>query len=600
MGESTSNRAPSPTAAEPWDDTATVIGASPARVLRTLRHLRPRQLIEQVRNRVRLLIEDPTRRARLVPPPPPAWRSRPRTEFLAPSAARWNESDLARGAFKFVGETRELGSPPNWDAPGATLIWAYNLHYFEYLWSLSFAAASNLALDWISRHSLDRGRVGWAPYPTSLRLQNWCAYFFGDQREKTEATPGLRDALWRSIFLQAEWLCGHLEMHLLGNHLFENAAALATCGSCFEGEAANRWRRVGSEILAAELREQVLRDGGHFERSPMYQLRVVYVLTALWNGGDEELRALVDAPLRRLLDASLMLSHPDGGIALLNDSAFGIYPETQDLADWWGSVVAEPAPARADGGFALSDTGYYGARHPNGHYLICDAGPIGPDYLPGHAHGDMFSFELSLFGHRVLCDTGVFGYEADALRQYSRSTRAHNTVEVAGQDQCEFWSAFRVARRGRPRDVVFERLEDGFRLSGWHDGYERLPGRPRHRREFLWSEAGTLRVRDVVDSRRPTSSVSRLHLHPTCELVSLDGQLAEVRAPFGTFWVGFAGRGTLGVERSIHCPEFGVKIENQALAFVSLPEGGNSETVFCVTTRSRDDARTLSQSLLLS
>jgi len=424
----------------------------------------------------------------------------------------------------------------------------------------------------------------------------------GNHREETAATEGFGAALWRSIYVQAEWLSGHLELHLLGNHLFENAAALATCGSRFEGEAAERWRRIGIEILAAQLPEQVLSDGGHFERSPMYQLRIIYVLTALRNCGDEELHALVDAPLRRLLEASLTLSHPDGGIALLNDSAFGIYPEIQGLADWWSSVTGEPAKAVSpeNGGFAFPDTGYFGARHENGHFLVCDAGPIGPDYLPGHAHGDMFSFELSLSGHRVVCDTGVFGYETDALRHYSRSTRAHNTVELAGQDQCEFWSAFRVARRGRPRDVVFERLEDGFRLTGWHDGYERLPGRPSHRREFQWSEGGTLRVRDVVRGGRPLRAVSRLHLHPSCELVSIEDDVAEVRAPFGVFWVGFAGRGTLGVERSIYCPEFGVKIENRALVYTIPPEDDNSETAFCLTTGSRDDARTLSQSLLLS
>ena len=37
----------------------------------------------------------------------------------------------------------------------------------------------------------------------------------------------------------------------------------------------------------------------------------------------------------------------------------------------------------------------------------CDAGDIGPDYQPGHAHGDMLSFELSLNGHRVIVDSGV-------------------------------------------------------------------------------------------------------------------------------------------------------------------------------------------------
>ena len=169
MDESTSNRVPTPNASVPWEDPATVIGASPVRLLRTLRHLRPQQWIGQLRIRARRLIEDPTRSARSVPPEMPTCRFRPHTEFLAPSAAGFKESDLRRGAFTFLSETRELGSPPNWEAPSASQLWAYNLHYFEYLWSLPFAAAANLALDWISRHTLDRGRVGWEAYPTSLR-----------------------------------------------------------------------------------------------------------------------------------------------------------------------------------------------------------------------------------------------------------------------------------------------------------------------------------------------------------------------------------------------------------------------------------------------
>jgi hypothetical protein len=33
--------------------------------------------------------------------------------------------------------------------------------------------------------------------------------------------------------------------------------------------------------------------------------------------------------------------------------------------------------------------------------LILDVAPVGPDYLPGHAHADTLSFELSLFGQRA-------------------------------------------------------------------------------------------------------------------------------------------------------------------------------------------------------
>ena len=104
--------------------------------------------------------------------------------------------------------------------------------------------------------------------------------------------------------------------------------------------------------------------------------------------------------------------------------------------------------------FALRDAGYYGARG-SGHYVVCDAAPIGPDYQPGHAHGDLLSFELSLAGRRVIVDAGVHGYDGDPLRAWCRSTRAHNTVEIDGEDQCEFWGTFRVARRARPRDVVW-------------------------------------------------------------------------------------------------------------------------------------------------
>ena len=84
--------------------------------------------------------------------------------------------------------------------------------------------------------------------------------------------------------------------------------------------------------------------------------------------------------------------------------------------------------------FRRVDEPDFGARTADGHYLVCDAAPIGPDYLPGHAHGDLLSFELSLGGHRVFVDSGVESYEADELRRYCRSTRAHNTVELDGAD----------------------------------------------------------------------------------------------------------------------------------------------------------------------
>lgn len=547
----------------------------------TVRPLRGRQLLAQLRTRLARYTEDPAAfRAQPVPAYPGA-RLRPLAPFLPPAARAQPLEELLAGAFSFLNRREQVGFPPRWSAPELPRLWQYNLHYFEYLWDLGIDAARALALDWIERHPLGPAQVGWEPYPTSLRLVNWCAFFFGENRERSEADVALRDALWHSIFLQSEWLARHLERHLLGNHLLENGAALLLAGRCFEGEAAARWERAGRALLEAELAEQILADGGHIERSPMYQLRVAWLLLALRNAAGAALAPLLDGPLGRLLRAVAELRHPDGEIALLNDSAFGVYPSPQALIEHarvTGAPAPEPAPEPRV--FALPETGYYGAAGRGGAWLVCDAGPIGPDYQPGHAHGDLFSFELSLFGRRVVTDSGVHGYEGDALRAWCRSTRAHNTVEIDGQSQCEFWSVFRVARRAHPRDVRFEPREGGFRLSAWHDGYQRLAGRPRHQRRFAWHPRGVLLVRDEVSSGRSVTARSRLHLHPDCVVEEIAGLRARIRHPGGVFQVVFAGAGELALEASDYCPEFGSRLERRALRFETA--GASLVFGFCV------------------
>jgi uncharacterized heparinase superfamily protein len=234
----------------------------------------------------------------------------------------------------------------------------------------------------------------------------------------------------------------------------------------------------------------------------------------------------------------------------------------------------------------MPETGYFGAAGRGGDYLVCDAGPIGPDYQPGHAHGDLFSFELSFGGRRVVSDSGVHGYEDDPLRAWCRSTRAHNTVEIDGQSQCEFWSVFRVARRARPHDVRFEPRDGGFRLSAWHDGYQRLAGAPRHQRRFAWHPRGVLLVKDEITSGRSVTARSRLHLHPGCVVEDLAGLRARIRHPGGVFQICFAGAGELTVEASEHCPEFGSRQERTALCFQT--SGAQLAFGFCIANTAEE------------
>jgi uncharacterized heparinase superfamily protein len=527
------------------------------RLARTLRWLRREQLVGQVAHRVQRALERPEAFAARPVPPDPGLRAAPRGPFVAPGAQRLGADAMRAGRLTFLNHSETLGWPPRWeDAQRLPKLWAYNLHYFEYLFALPYEDGRALALDWIARHPLRRGQVGWEPYPLSLRLGHWCRYFLGLHAERSAKDPELRAALWRSMQLQADWLASHLETHILGNHLLENAAALALVGACFRGPQADRWLASGDAVLAAQLDEQVLPDGGHFERSPMYHARTLWLLDALEGSGCEPLAARVRGAGERLRRALPLLCHPDGEIALLNDSVFGVANPPRELC--------APAPP---GPFALPETGYFGARGEGGHYVVCDAAPIGPDYLPGHAHGDLLAFELSLRGRRRIVDAGVASYLPGEARAYARSTRAHNTVEIDGQDQCEFWSAFRVARRGRPHDVRFEPCDSGFRLDAWHDGYERLPARARHRRTFRWHPEGVLLVSDHVTALGAPRMVSRLHLHPECEPVIEGPREVRIGHPEGAFRVVFAGAGRLSLEPSQYAPELGLSVASHALAF---------------------------------
>jgi uncharacterized heparinase superfamily protein len=159
----------------------------------------------------------------------------------------------------------------------------------------------------------------------------------------------------------------------------------------------------------------------------------------------------------------------------------------------------------------LPDSGYC-RLNAGDSVVLLDAAPIGPDYLPGHAHADTLSFEWSLGGQRALVNGGTSTYQGDAQRLSERGTAMHNTVEVDSQDSSEVWSAFRVARRAR----VFERhIIDRSGLlvaSASHDGYARLPGHVRHHRRWQLGQ-GQLAVHDRLEGRW-TSAVARFRLAP--------------------------------------------------------------------------------------
>jgi uncharacterized heparinase superfamily protein len=198
-------------------------------------------------------------------------------------------------------------------------------------------------------------------------------------------------------------------------------------------------------------------------------------------------------------------------------------------------------------------------------YLIIDGGAISPDYLPSHAHADIFSYELSIMDKPFIVDAGVFEYETGEMREYVRSTRAHNTVCVDGKDQAECWGSFRVGRRYPPYDVRFTKTGSRSQFQGSFDGYAKLIGDQiiHHRSITCDEERREIVVQDLIEGRGEHLLESCIHIHPDVELTSEGNRVFLKRDAVQC--VIEVEEQDVRIEDSWYCPEFGLKKKNKML-----------------------------------
>lgn len=354
-------------------------------------------------------------------------------------------------------------------------LWLFNLYYGEYLIYLVTRAKREKREDLILKsrdifkalaESFDRPGIGRAPYVLSLQMVNLVISWNIVDYMKSSMNGKAETWFYADLYRKYKFLQSHTEKHLLANHYFENIKTLLIFAMIFgEEEKVKEYK----SLLEAELVEQILPDGMHYERSFMYHKIILEDLIRVYLASqttpwEPEIKDLVFPYIRKMCIFSDRMESEFSRTPLFNDAGDNVAKPLKTLlkaATLLGAIENSELLTNTGNeseGFAFPHAGYY--KQNKGIYsMIVDAGPVGPSYNPGHHQNDCLSFEFFSKKRPVIVNSGCYSYFGN-LRAYQRSTAAHNTFMVDDTEQSQCWQSHRVAKR--MSDVGLTMEENGF------------------------------------------------------------------------------------------------------------------------------------------
>ncbi|MEP3208459.1 MAG: alginate lyase family protein [Maribacter sp.] len=414
----------------------------------------------------------------------------------------YTDSYKKNSSFNFLNRSHSFNADIDWNYNAFGKLWTYNLNYFDFLNQQNCSAEEGLALlqDYIEKDAILKD--GKEPYPISLRGINWVKFLSKHAISNQEIN--------QFLYNHYQTLLRNLEYHLLGNHLLENSFSLFFGAYYFKDETLYT---KAKHILKEELTEQLLKDGAHFELSPMYHQILLHRLLDCINllqlnsWKEDTLGPFLKEKALKMLSWLQEVTFSNGNIPMVNDSAYGIAPTSKQLFGYATDLgLVWPKGA-------LSDSGYRKFQQAD-YELYVDVGNVGPTYQPGHAHSDTFNWELYVAGKAIIVDTGTSTYEKNALRQAERATASHNTVKIGNQEQTQVWGGFRVAKRA----TVSILSDTENQVKAEHNGYRRLGAK--HTRSFT-ADASQIVIEDELNKELKQEQVAFFHFHPSVKQIEV-------------------------------------------------------------------------------
>lgn len=462
--------------------------------------------------------------------------------------------------FKFCNKLIKLGPYFIWNDKYWDRLWQFNLHYFDWaresldlyiekkIINNKLFKIKLLILHWINLNKIGRGD-GWHSYTTSLRIRNWIWV--------VRLFPKLQSReILSSIWEQLCWLVHHLEDANGGNHYLENLCSLIVGSLQFESQQAKKLYDFAISKLEIELQNQILKDGGHEERSASYHILVldrlveVGIIIKIMNNS---IPIWLINKIKAMLDWTLLIRLQKGNFPRFNDSPFNGCPNIdisiafaesflnskskkrnnlkgirKILIEKMGDNFNTTNSTNKESIIKLNQTGWTLIKPGKGWEIIFKAGESCPKHLYGHAHSDLFTFDIYKNGIPFISEAGTSTYEKNQLREYERSGSAHNVFEIIKIkkehkslsskvfEPIDVWSSFRAGRKANilDRDSGYDNGIYWVRAS--HDGYKHLNLKYSREITFELSKKDSLiiKIKDTILSKNKLNWRVWIHFSP--------------------------------------------------------------------------------------
>lgn len=473
---------------------------------------------------------------------------------------------LLAGRFTLAGETLVVARGESvWAQPAPSRGFAERLHSFEWLPDLLAVrddSAKDMALtcidDWLSWFGAWNS-FAWSPAILARRLRVWLQALPLLEASDDRRT---REARLKSLVRQAARL--RRAITLLPADAARIEAAITLMTAAISLELGPRARQAGERLLVADLKAQILPDGGHVSRAPLTSARLLAALVqldALAHAQGVVLDPEIGRAMDRLAGGVRFFRMGPKGLAAFHGGGEGSTRLIE--AAMRGREKVKPFNIAPHSGYHRAEAG--------GSVAILDAAGPARGGFGVNAHASALSFEFAPPGGRLVVNCGWSDDQPAGWREAVRATAAHSALVL------EETSSARLVPHGWKRRLLGDRFETGpdpvrarrneedvgVWLEASHDGYRQQFGVGIRRRLFLAVDGGDLRGEDGIyrpvedgppdDPEKLLHFSIRFHLHPGVKAsLSRDSFSALLVLPNGDGWRFRTDGGPVRLERSVY------------------------------------------------